>query len=65
MKMFSNRTVSDEMKSDVLQRDEKDAAKGREFVSARMLTSTADKSVWENGKDEVEGRQHQPEEDNL
>ena len=47
MNIVSNMAVPDEGKRVILLRDEKGEARFREFVSTRILTATANKSIWD------------------
>lgn len=47
MNIVTNMAVADEVKPDILLRDEKGQARFKEFVSTRMLTATASKSIWD------------------
>ena len=47
MNIVSNMDIPDEIKPDILMRDQKGMARFKEFFSCRMVKATADKSVWD------------------
>ena len=50
MNMASNMEVPETAKGDILLRDDKGTKKFEEFVSERLVSSTAEKSIWDSMK---------------